>query len=209
MYDLCYLLNRKRNWTCLSSWCTNDASTHPFFLLQSGGVKLNRRGVIMLTFWPSVGERKYDWEKRQVMCLYSSLLLLSTTIMIGNKFRSSFVPEKLFTSCMLRDSRKCYSYGFFSIYEIKEEGYCGNIHWCLACKDWRWATYSFSSSIVPPNQQSSIPSNEFWNKLNLNLHISTDIRFSRIFFFKEVPVSLILFKAVKFLFLFDGIWADS
>uniref|UniRef100_M1CDL7 Why2 protein n=1 Tax=Solanum tuberosum TaxID=4113 RepID=M1CDL7_SOLTU len=53
-----------------------------FNRLDSGGVKLNRRGVIMLTFWPSVGERKYDWEKRQAMCLYGSLLLLCTTSML-------------------------------------------------------------------------------------------------------------------------------
>ncbi|KAK4337851.1 hypothetical protein RND71_042338 [Anisodus tanguticus] len=37
-----------------------------FSKLDSGGVKLNRRGVIMLIFWPSIGERKYDWERRQV-----------------------------------------------------------------------------------------------------------------------------------------------
>ncbi|CDP11529.1 unnamed protein product [Coffea canephora] len=36
-----------------------------FRKLDSGGVKLDRKGSIMLTFWPAVGERKYDWEKKQ------------------------------------------------------------------------------------------------------------------------------------------------
>lgn len=40
------------------------------FSLQSGNMKVERRGVIMLTFRPAIGERKYDSEKRQVLlCL--------------------------------------------------------------------------------------------------------------------------------------------
>ncbi|MBA0681029.1 hypothetical protein Goari_012691, partial [Gossypium aridum] len=34
-----------------------------------GGLKVNRRGSMMLTFCPAVGERKYDWEQRQKFAL--------------------------------------------------------------------------------------------------------------------------------------------
>ncbi|XP_022773575.1 single-stranded DNA-binding protein WHY2, mitochondrial [Durio zibethinus] len=35
----------------------------------SASLKVDRRGCMMLTFWPAVGERKYDWEKRQKFAL--------------------------------------------------------------------------------------------------------------------------------------------
>ncbi|XP_047327664.1 single-stranded DNA-binding protein WHY2, mitochondrial [Impatiens glandulifera] len=37
--------------------------------LESGGMKVERRGAIMLTFSPAIGERKYDWEKKQMFAL--------------------------------------------------------------------------------------------------------------------------------------------
>ncbi|KAL9665650.1 hypothetical protein QQ045_021071 [Rhodiola kirilowii] len=40
-----------------------------FRKLDSGGLQLDRRGVIMLKFWPAIGQRKYDWEKRQSFAL--------------------------------------------------------------------------------------------------------------------------------------------
>ncbi|WRX30371.1 Whirly transcription factor - like 2 [Theobroma cacao] len=40
-----------------------------FSKIDSGNLKLDRRGAMMLTFWPAVGERKYDWEKRQRFAL--------------------------------------------------------------------------------------------------------------------------------------------
>lgn len=36
---------------------------------DSGGLIVGRCGCIMLTFWPSIGERKYNWEKKQVFAL--------------------------------------------------------------------------------------------------------------------------------------------
>ncbi|XWS22009.1 hypothetical protein CRYUN_Cryun30bG0106900 [Craigia yunnanensis] len=35
----------------------------------SASLKVDRSGSMMLTFWPAVGERKYDWEKRQKFAL--------------------------------------------------------------------------------------------------------------------------------------------
>ncbi|CAA0837707.1 Single-stranded DNA-binding protein WHY2-mitochondrial [Striga hermonthica] len=36
---------------------------------ESGAYRAERRGTIMLTFMPAIGERKYDWEKRQRFAL--------------------------------------------------------------------------------------------------------------------------------------------
>ncbi|GKV12298.1 hypothetical protein SLEP1_g23465 [Rubroshorea leprosula] len=40
-----------------------------FTKLDSGDVRVQRSGVMMLTFWPAIGERKYDWERRQKFAL--------------------------------------------------------------------------------------------------------------------------------------------
>ncbi|XP_031113491.1 single-stranded DNA-binding protein WHY2, mitochondrial [Ipomoea triloba] len=40
-----------------------------FSKLNSGALKVERKGSIMLTFLPAVGERKYDWEKKQMFAL--------------------------------------------------------------------------------------------------------------------------------------------
>nr|CAN74120.1 hypothetical protein VITISV_034895 [Vitis vinifera] len=52
-----------------------------FSRLDSGGLKVDRHGVMMLQFSPAVGERKYDWEKKQFFALSAvevgSLLSLS------------------------------------------------------------------------------------------------------------------------------------
>jgi len=40
---------------------------YQFHLLQSGALVVDRRGSIMMSFMPAIGERKYDWENRQVI----------------------------------------------------------------------------------------------------------------------------------------------
>ncbi|PKI55068.1 hypothetical protein CRG98_024534 [Punica granatum] len=41
-----------------------------FTKLESGnGLRVDRRGNMMMKFWPAIGERKYDWEKRQLFAL--------------------------------------------------------------------------------------------------------------------------------------------
>lgn len=40
-----------------------------FIKSDSGGLRVGRRGCIMLICWPSIGERKYNWEKKQVFAL--------------------------------------------------------------------------------------------------------------------------------------------
>ncbi|KAK1396415.1 Single-stranded DNA-binding protein WHY2, mitochondrial [Heracleum sosnowskyi] len=40
-----------------------------FSKLDSGCLKVDRQGTIMLSFSPAIGERKYDWEKKQLFAL--------------------------------------------------------------------------------------------------------------------------------------------
>ncbi|KAM1135687.1 hypothetical protein ACFX13_034623 [Malus domestica] len=40
-----------------------------FTKLESGSLVVDRRGSVMLKFTPAIGERKYDWEKRQMFAL--------------------------------------------------------------------------------------------------------------------------------------------
>ena len=51
-----------------------------FSKIDSGfaSLKDDRRGSMMLTFWPAIGERKYDWEKRQVM--FSNCFLIKLLV---------------------------------------------------------------------------------------------------------------------------------
>ncbi|XP_006646903.1 single-stranded DNA-binding protein WHY2, mitochondrial [Oryza brachyantha] len=48
-------------------------SMHPvlpsFSKLESGGSRVSRNGSVMLTFFPAVGQRKYDYSKKQIFAL--------------------------------------------------------------------------------------------------------------------------------------------
>ncbi|XP_048227162.1 single-stranded DNA-binding protein WHY2, mitochondrial isoform X2 [Ricinus communis] len=54
-----------------------------FSKLDSGHLKVERRGVILLTFLPAIGERKYDYEKRQSFAL--STTEVGSLISLGPK----------------------------------------------------------------------------------------------------------------------------
>ncbi|XP_057532396.1 single-stranded DNA-binding protein WHY2, mitochondrial [Amaranthus tricolor] len=41
----------------------------PEFIKVDSGIRIKRQGYIMLSFSPSVGERKYDWQKKQRFAL--------------------------------------------------------------------------------------------------------------------------------------------
>ncbi|XP_010677192.2 single-stranded DNA-binding protein WHY2, mitochondrial [Beta vulgaris subsp. vulgaris] len=54
-----------------------------FSTVNCGGMKVKRQGFILLSFSPSVGERKYDWQRKQVFALSAtevgSLIALGPT----------------------------------------------------------------------------------------------------------------------------------
>ncbi|KAM3287630.1 single-stranded DNA-binding protein WHY2, mitochondrial isoform X1 [Capsicum chacoense] len=78
-----------------------------FNKMDSGVVKLNRRGVIMLTFWPSIGERKYDWEKRQLFAL--SATEVGSLISMGTKDSCEFFHDPSMQSSNAGQVRKSLS----------------------------------------------------------------------------------------------------
>lgn len=41
----------------------------PNFKVDSGSSRIDKKGAVFLTFWPAVGLRKYDWEKKQIFAL--------------------------------------------------------------------------------------------------------------------------------------------
>ncbi|XP_062152681.1 single-stranded DNA-binding protein WHY2, mitochondrial [Alnus glutinosa] len=62
-----------------------------FTKLDSGNLIVDRRGVMMLTFLPAIGERKYDSEKRQLFAL--SPTEVGSLISLGSKDSCEFFHD--------------------------------------------------------------------------------------------------------------------
>ncbi|KAL3641518.1 Single-stranded DNA-binding protein why2, mitochondrial [Castilleja foliolosa] len=62
-----------------------------FTKLESGDCRVERRGCIMLTFWPAIAERKYDWEKRQKFAL--SAIEVGSLISLSSKDSCEFFHD--------------------------------------------------------------------------------------------------------------------
>ncbi|KAG8378565.1 hypothetical protein BUALT_Bualt08G0150100 [Buddleja alternifolia] len=78
-----------------------------FSKLESGDYRVERRGVIMLTFWPAIGERKYDWEKRQKFAL--SATEIGSLISLGSKDSCEFFHDPSMQSSNAGQVRKSLS----------------------------------------------------------------------------------------------------
>ncbi|XP_073159495.1 single-stranded DNA-binding protein WHY2, mitochondrial [Henckelia pumila] len=78
-----------------------------FSKLESGGLKVDRRGVIMLTLWPAIGERKYDWDKRQKFAL--SATEVGSLISLGSKDSCEFFHDPSMLSSNAGQVRKSLS----------------------------------------------------------------------------------------------------
>lgn len=78
-----------------------------FSKLDSGGLKVHRRGTIMLTFWPASGERKYDWEKRQRFAL--SATEVGSLISLASKDSCEFFHDPSMLSSNAGQVRKTLS----------------------------------------------------------------------------------------------------
>lgn len=79
-----------------------------FRKLSSGGIRVERRGVIMLTFWPAIGERKYDWEKKQAFAL--SPTEVGSVIILGSKDSCEFFHDPSMLSSNAGQVRKSLSF---------------------------------------------------------------------------------------------------
>ncbi|PIN02056.1 hypothetical protein CDL12_25434 [Handroanthus impetiginosus] len=84
-----------------------DPRLPTFSKSESGGYKVDRRGVIMLTFWPAIGERKYDWEKRQKFAL--SATEVGSLISLGSKDSCEFFHDPSMLSSNAGQVRKTLS----------------------------------------------------------------------------------------------------
>ncbi|XP_044510347.1 single-stranded DNA-binding protein WHY2, mitochondrial isoform X2 [Mangifera indica] len=78
-----------------------------FSKLDSGDLRVQRKGVILLTFWPASGERKYDWAKRQ--CFGLSPTEVGSLISMGPKDSSEFFHDPSMLSSNAGQVRKTLS----------------------------------------------------------------------------------------------------
>ncbi|CAA2987124.1 single-stranded DNA-bindig WHY2, mitochondrial isoform X2 [Olea europaea subsp. europaea] len=78
-----------------------------FSKLESGGIRVDRRGVIFLTFWPAIGERKYDWDKKQTFAL--SATEVGSLISLGPKDSCEFFHDPSMLSSNAGQVRKSLS----------------------------------------------------------------------------------------------------
>ncbi|KAG5562452.1 hypothetical protein RHGRI_005250 [Rhododendron griersonianum] len=90
-----------------------------FSKLDSGGLKVHRRGTIMLTFWPASGERKYDWEKRQRFAL--SATEVGSLISLASKDSCEFFHDPSMLSSNAGQVRKTLSCILSTSQEDKHE----------------------------------------------------------------------------------------
>ncbi|KAH7530047.1 hypothetical protein JRO89_XSUnG0025000 [Xanthoceras sorbifolium] len=65
-----------------------------FTKMDSGHFRVERKGCILLTFWPAVGERKYDWGKKQVNFLF--LVIVITVFALSATEGRRHVSDKKF-----------------------------------------------------------------------------------------------------------------
>lgn len=78
-----------------------------FTKMDSGHFRVERKGCILLTFWPAVGERKYDWGKKQVFAL--SATEVGSLISMGSKDSSEFFHDPSMKSSNAGQVRKSLS----------------------------------------------------------------------------------------------------
>ncbi|GAB2290540.1 Single-stranded DNA-binding protein why2, mitochondrial [Dionaea muscipula] len=78
-----------------------------FSKANSGGLKVDRRGSMMLTFSPAVGERKYDWERKQLFAL--SVTEIGSMISLGANDSCEFFHDPSMGSSNAGQVRKSLS----------------------------------------------------------------------------------------------------
>ncbi|CAN0870415.1 Single-stranded DNA-binding protein WHY2, mitochondrial [Linum grandiflorum] len=78
-----------------------------FTKLDSGSLKVGRTGTMMMTFMPSIGERKYDYEKKQMFAL--SPTEVGSLLSLGPKDSSEFFHDPSMKSSNAGQVRKSLS----------------------------------------------------------------------------------------------------
>ncbi|VVA94905.1 unnamed protein product [Arabis nemorensis] len=78
-----------------------------FTKIEPGNLRIDRRGSVMMTFMPSVGERKYDWGKKQLFAL--SATEVGSLISMGSSDSSEFFHDPSMKSSNAGQVRKSLS----------------------------------------------------------------------------------------------------
>ncbi|XP_020107566.1 single-stranded DNA-bindig protein WHY2, mitochondrial isoform X2 [Ananas comosus] len=78
-----------------------------FRKLESGASKVEKNGVVLLTFWPAIGQRKYDWQKKQIFAL--SPTELGSLISLGPAEHCEFLHDPSMKSSLEGQVKKSLS----------------------------------------------------------------------------------------------------
>ncbi|ESQ28073.1 hypothetical protein EUTSA_v10019058mg [Eutrema salsugineum] len=78
-----------------------------FARIEPGNLRIDRRGSVMMTFMPASGERKYDWEKKQLFAL--SATEVGSLISMGSNDSSEFFHDPSMKSSNAGQVRKSLS----------------------------------------------------------------------------------------------------
>ncbi|CAA7052314.1 unnamed protein product [Microthlaspi erraticum] len=78
-----------------------------FTKVEHGNLRIDRRGSVMMTFMPASGERKYDWQKRQLFAL--SPTEVGSLISMGSHDSSEFFHDPSMKSSNAGQVRKSLS----------------------------------------------------------------------------------------------------
>ncbi|KAG1331227.1 single-stranded DNA-bindig protein WHY2, mitochondrial [Cocos nucifera] len=78
-----------------------------FCKVDSGSSRVDRKGVVMMTFWPAVGQRKYDWQKKQFFAL--SPTEVGSLISLGPDESCEFLHDPSMKSSLEGQVRKSLS----------------------------------------------------------------------------------------------------
>lgn len=79
----------------------------PKFAKAKSGIAVRRQGIIMLTFSPAVGERKYDWDRKQIFAL--SPTEVGSLISLGPNGSCEFLHDPAMKSSNAGQVRKSFS----------------------------------------------------------------------------------------------------
>ncbi|XP_077249689.1 WHIRLY 2 [Tasmannia lanceolata] len=75
-----------------------------FTKLDMGNVRMDKRGSLMLKFWPAIGQHKYDWEKKQMFAL--SATELGSLISLGPAEACDFFHDPSMKTSLAGQVRK-------------------------------------------------------------------------------------------------------
>nr|CAD1842127.1 unnamed protein product [Ananas comosus var. bracteatus] len=90
-----------------ADYVTDGSSGRSYANYTSGASKVEKNGVVLLTFWPAIGQRKYDWQKKQIFAL--SPTELGSLISLGPAEHCEFLHDPSMKSSLEGQVKKSLS----------------------------------------------------------------------------------------------------